>query len=77
MAQIATAAPCISHKFKAAGRKGLNSRAIIEATRPFEWRDNFPAITQISPKTRKEIEARWQNEILRVGGVKPRAGSRK
>ncbi len=56
MAQIATAAPCISHKFKAAGRKDLNSRAIIEATRPFEWRDSFPAISQISPKTRNEIE---------------------
>jgi len=58
-------------------RKGLNSRAIIEATRPFEWRDSFPATSQISPKTRKEIEAKWQNEITRVVGVKPRAGSRK
>ncbi len=58
-------------------RKGLNSRAIIEATRPFEWRDSFPATSQISPKTRKEIEAKWQKEILRVVGAKPRAGSRK
>jgi 4-hydroxy-3-polyprenylbenzoate decarboxylase len=41
------------------GRKGFNSRAIIDATRPWEWRDQFPAVSAISPELRRQLEAKW------------------
>jgi 4-hydroxy-3-polyprenylbenzoate decarboxylase len=47
-------------------RKGHNSRAIIDATRPYEWRDRFPAISQINDEKRREVTARWEKEILRI-----------
>ena len=37
-----------------AERKGFNSRMIIDATRPWEWRDKFPAVVGLS---RAEIDA--------------------
>lgn len=47
-------------------RKGLNSRAIIDATRPFEWKDQFPAVSEIDKKTHDEVSARWKNELDRL-----------
>ncbi len=47
-------------------KKGLNSRAIIDATRPYEWRDKFPAVSQISSKTHDEIGNKWKDELLRI-----------
>jgi len=43
----------------APGKKGFNSRAIIDATRPWEWRDQFPAVSAISPELRQQLEAKW------------------
>lgn len=48
------------------GQKGYNSRMIIEATRPYEWRDRFPPINQISDETRKTVESKWDTEISRI-----------
>ena len=36
-----------------------NSRAIIDATRPFEWRDRFPAVNMPSPEVRKKTVEKW------------------
>ncbi|MBI4527450.1 MAG: UbiD family decarboxylase [Deltaproteobacteria bacterium] len=47
-------------------RKGHNSRMIIEATRPYEWRDRFPPISKISDETRKAVESKWEAELSRV-----------
>jgi 4-hydroxy-3-polyprenylbenzoate decarboxylase len=41
------------------GEKGFNSRAIIDATRPWEWRDQFPRVSGISPELRETLEAKW------------------
>lgn len=41
------------------GQKGFNSRAIIDATRPFEWRDEFPPVSAMSRKRRQEALKRW------------------
>lgn len=41
------------------GQKGFNSRAIIDATRPFEWRDEFPPVSAMSRDRRQEAEKRW------------------
>lgn len=47
-------------------RKGFNSRAIIDATRPFEWRDQFPPVTAIDRETREEVSAKWKDELDRL-----------
>lgn len=41
------------------GQKGFNSRAIIDATRPFEWRDEFPPVSAMSRERRQEAMKRW------------------
>ena len=48
------------------GQKGHSSRMIIDATRPYEWRDQFPDVTQIDDETRKAIESKWDKELARV-----------
>jgi UbiD family decarboxylase len=35
------------------------SVAIIDATRPYHWRERFPATTSISPELRKVTEDKW------------------
>ncbi len=37
-----------------------NSRAIIDACRPFAWRDKFPKVHSIDPAYRDEIKAKWK-----------------
>jgi 4-hydroxy-3-polyprenylbenzoate decarboxylase len=39
--------------------KGFNSRAIIDATRPCEWRDRFPKVNAPSPAARRRALERW------------------
>ena len=36
-----------------------NSRAIIDACRPFHWRDKFPAVNAPSPALAKESRDKW------------------
>ena len=48
------------------GQKGHNSRMIIEATRPYEWRDRFPDVSQISDDTRKQFSAKWEKRLASV-----------
>ncbi|HWP35126.1 MAG TPA: UbiD family decarboxylase [Thermodesulfobacteriota bacterium] len=41
-------------------RKGFfSSRAIIDATKPFEWKDEFPKEQLPSPETRRKAMERW------------------
>ena len=37
------------------GKKGFNSRFVIDATRPWEWRDKFPATSAISDRKIKLV----------------------
>jgi len=37
----------------------VNSRAIIDATRPFHWRDRFPAINLPSRETMEQTRKKW------------------
>jgi 4-hydroxy-3-polyprenylbenzoate decarboxylase len=37
----------------------LNSRAIIDATKPYEWKDRFPPESALSPELRKEAMEKW------------------
>ena len=51
------------------GKKGFSSRAIIDATRPFEWRDQFPRSQQPTPEWRRKAMEKWG---WLLGGVTPR-----
>ncbi len=41
------------------GQKGHNSRAIIDATLPYEWKDEFPAVVEVSPQLKEKILKKW------------------
>jgi 4-hydroxy-3-polyprenylbenzoate decarboxylase len=55
-------------------RKGLNSRMIIDACRPFEWRNEFPAVAEASVELMDKTRAKWGDLIL--GPARVPAGSR-
>ncbi|TMF27566.1 MAG: UbiD family decarboxylase [Chloroflexi bacterium] len=40
-------------------KKGFSSRAIIDATRPWEWRDRFPVSQLPTPETKRLALERW------------------
>jgi 4-hydroxy-3-polyprenylbenzoate decarboxylase len=39
--------------------KGYSSRALIDATRPYEWREKFPAVSGASPELRDKVRKKW------------------
>ena len=59
------------------GQKGFNSRAIIDATRPWEWRDEFPAITAFSPEQKTQVADKWRDELLRLERAQLKGGPNK
>lgn len=48
-------------------RKGLSSRAIIDATRPFQWRDRFPKVSGVSPELRDRLRRKLPEYVLGGG----------
>jgi UbiD family decarboxylase len=40
---------------KRAARVSTTSRAIIDACRPFHWRDRFPTVSEVSPELKRQI----------------------
>lgn len=46
------------------GQKGLNSRLIIDACRPYEWIDKFPEVVGTSPELRERVFKRFGPEII-------------
>lgn len=61
--------PRISPADKKAG-KLMNSRAIIDATRPWEWRNEFPAVNMPTPEWRRRSEKKWGFVVERPGKKK-------
>ena len=41
----------------------VNSRAILNATRPYAWKDRFPPVNALSPDLRKKISEKWKKEL--------------
>ncbi len=41
------------------GQPPFNSRAVIDACRPYEWFDDFPQVAQADPAYRQEMEQKW------------------
>ena len=44
-------------------KKGFNSRAIIDATRPFEWRQSFPPVSRSSRELRARVLEKWGDKL--------------
>ncbi len=43
----------------------FNSRAIINACRPYEWKDEFPPAIEISPQLAQRVKDKWR-EVLQL-----------
>jgi 4-hydroxy-3-polyprenylbenzoate decarboxylase len=43
--------------------KGFNSRAIIDATRPYEWKDTFPPVSRASRELRDRVLGKWGDKL--------------
>ena len=41
--------------------KGFSSRALIDATRPYEWREKFPAVSGASAELKEKVRKKWQS----------------
>ena len=39
---------------------GHSSRAVIDATRPYEWRDKFPKVSGASRELKEKVAADWR-----------------
>jgi 4-hydroxy-3-polyprenylbenzoate decarboxylase len=46
------------------GQKGLNSRAIFDATRPYEWKDQFPGVAVSSPEVLEAARKKWGPQLF-------------
>jgi UbiD family decarboxylase len=43
--------------------KGFNSRAVIDATRPYEWKDTFPPVSRSSRELRDRVLGKWGDKL--------------
>jgi hypothetical protein len=41
----------------------VNSRAVINACRPYAWRDRFPPVNALSPDLKRTISEKWRKEL--------------
>jgi 4-hydroxy-3-polyprenylbenzoate decarboxylase len=46
------------------GKKGMNSRAIIDACRPYEWKDDFFPVVESSEKLRAATLKKWRDKLF-------------
>ena len=57
--------PLVTHEDKDAP---FNSRAVVDATIPYERMDEFPPVAESSPEYREEIREKWADQ-LPISGV--------
>jgi 4-hydroxy-3-polyprenylbenzoate decarboxylase len=48
-----------------AGQPTFNSRAVIDACRPYEWINEFPKVAQADPAQLRELERKWGDIFTR------------
>jgi UbiD family decarboxylase len=41
----------------------VNSRAILNACRPYSWKDRFPPVNSLSPELKKRMSEKWKKEL--------------
>ena len=51
-------------------KKGFNSRAIIDATRPYEWMKDFPPVAESSKEVLDATAKKWGAELFGTNGKK-------
>jgi len=49
------------------GKKGFNSRVVVDACRPYEWMKDFPAVVGLSPAQKEEVLKKWGAKIFGKG----------
>ncbi len=49
-----------------AEQKQLNSRCIIDACKPYEWKDKFYPVAESSPELRAQVLTKWREQISKV-----------
>jgi 4-hydroxy-3-polyprenylbenzoate decarboxylase len=49
------------------GEKGFSSRAIIDATRPFEWMKDFPPVSGSTPAQKKQVIEKYGGQLGEAG----------
>jgi 4-hydroxy-3-polyprenylbenzoate decarboxylase len=47
-------------------KKGYNSRAVIDACRPYDWKDDFPPVAESSKELRDQTYKKWK-DVLGIG----------
>ncbi len=47
-------------------KKGFNSRAVIDACRPYDWKDEFPIVAEYSKELRDKTYEKWK-DVLGLG----------
>jgi 4-hydroxy-3-polyprenylbenzoate decarboxylase len=45
------------------GKKGFNSRAVIDACRPFEWLKDFPLVAESTEELKEKVRKKWKDVI--------------
>ena len=65
--------PRIPDEAKAAGITS-HSKAIIEAVRPFQWKDSYPPTSALTQDEAREIEAKWGG-VIKGGARKAKAAT--
>lgn len=43
--------------------KGFNSKALVDACRPYHWRDRFPPVIVIEPELRQRVRQQWSQAL--------------
>ena len=51
-------------------RKGFNSRAIIDATRPYEWKDKFPPVNAVTDSLKAELDKKYPALLKEMIGTR-------
>jgi len=46
------------------GKKGFNSRAIVDACRPYEWLKEFPASVRVPEDLARQVKEKWGKKVL-------------
>jgi UbiD family decarboxylase len=65
--------PRIAPEAKDAGITS-HSKAIIEAVRPFGWKDRFPSTSALTADEARKIETKWGAAIEGKGSIAPKSG---
>ncbi|MBM2811785.1 MAG: UbiD-like subunit of potential (de) carboxylase, partial [Chloroflexi bacterium] len=50
---------------KRAAKDYTHSRAVIDATRPFHWRDQFPKVVGTSRDLQDKMRAKWGADFFK------------